>query len=349
MKIQSSSIIMTGESRRIESYSKEESLKMWVDKGERQPGNLLDQKSVALEISEQAKALEAKISQINEAEEVEFEISDRDKQKLLMIQKMIEYLTGKKIKFYLPRKIKLDKANSESNNGDQKGNAITKKGWGMIYNFHESYEEHESMSFSAKGKVQTADGRTINLEMNLNVSRSFAYSNNISFRAGDAVMVDPLVINLGNFSANLTEGKFEFDLDADGNSEYISFPSQGSGFIALDINDDGIINDGKELFGTRTGDGFYELSAYDSDKNGWMDENDPIYDKLRIWTKDENGNDQLFALGQKGVGAIYLGNVSTDYNLKNADNSTNGQIRKTGIYLNENGSAGTMQHVDIVI
>ena len=334
MKIQNYSIVMAGESRRIETYSKEESLKMWVDKGERQTGNLLDQKSVALEISEQAKALEAKMSKISGAEEVEFEISDRDKQKLLMIQKMIEYLTGKKIKFYMPRKTKLDKANSESNNGNQQGNAVTKKGWGIIYNFHESYEEHESMSFSAKGKVQTADGRTINLEMNLNVSRSFAYSNSISFRAGDAVMVDPLVINLGNFSANLTEGKFEFDLDADGNSEYISFPSQGSGFIALDINEDGIINDGKELFGTKTGDGFYELSAYDSDKNGWIDEIDPIYDKLRIWTKDENGNDQLFALGQKGVGAIYLGNVATDYNLKNGDNSTNGQIRKTGIYFN---------------
>ena len=251
---------------------------------------------------------------------------------------MIEYLTGKKIKFYLPRKIKLDKINNESNDGKSQGNVQSKKGWGVIYNFHESYSEHESMTFSAKGKVQTADGRTIDLEINLNISRSFAYSNSISFRAGDAVMVDPLVINSGNFPANLTEKKFEFDLDADGNSEYISFPSQGSGFIALDINEDGIINDGNELFGTKTGDGFYELSAYDSDKNGWIDENDPIYDKLRIWTKDENGNDQLFALGQKGIGAIYLGNVITDFSLKNADNSTKGQIRKTGIYINENGS-----------
>ena len=38
----------------------------------------MDQKSVTREISERAKALEAKISQINETEEVEFEISNKN-------------------------------------------------------------------------------------------------------------------------------------------------------------------------------------------------------------------------------------------------------------------------------
>jgi len=349
MKIQNSDIVMTGESRRVEAHSKEESLKVWVDKGGQLPGNPMDKGSIILEISEQAKAMEAQFSQVNKAEEVEFEISDKDKQKLLMIQKMIEYLTGKKIRFYMPKKIKLDNPDNKPSQENGQNNVQAKKGWGIIYESRESYEEHESMSFSAKGKIQTSDGRTISLELNLNVSRSFAYNSNISFRAGDAVMVDPLVINLDTPSAKLTEQKFDFDLDADGKREQISFLSPGSGFIALDINNDGIINNGSELFGTKTGDGFYELSAYDSDDNGWIDENDPIYEKLRIWTKDENGNDQLFALGQRGVGAIYLGNVYTDFSLKNSNNNTNGQIKKTGIYLNENGSAGTMQHVDIAI
>lgn len=162
-------------------------------------------------------------------------------------------------------------------------------------------------------------------------------------------MLDPLVINLKSTSAGLSEEKFNFDLDADGKTEQVSFLSQGSGFIALDINNDGTINDGNELFGTRTGDGFVELAAYDGDNNGWIDENDSIYEKLCIWTKDENGNDQLFALGQKGIGAIYLGNVDTNYSLKNSNNDTDGQIMKTGIYLHEGGYAGTIQHVDIAI
>jgi len=197
--------------------------------------------------------------------------------------------------------------------------------------------------------VETADGRKISLQIDLNVSRDFAYSNNISFRAGDAVKIDPLVINMDVASAEMTEIKFAFDLDVDGNTDNISFVGPGSGFLALDQNNDGSINDGSELFGTRSGDGFADLAAYDGDNNGWIDENDPIYEKLRIWTKDEEGKDVLFALGQKGIGAIYLGSVSTNYGLKDANNQLNGEIAQTDIYINENGSAGTIQHVDVVV
>ncbi|HHY27820.1 MAG TPA: hypothetical protein GX523_13955, partial [Desulfitobacterium dehalogenans] len=193
------------------------------------------------------------------------------------------------------------------------------------------------------------DGKTINLQLQLNMSRSFAYQNNISFRAGGAVTIDPLVINLGVSSAQLTEQKYVFDIDCDGKTELISFLAPGSGFIALDKNQDGIINDGSELFGTKSGDGFADLAVYDSDNNGWIDENDPIYSMLRIWTKNEKGEDVLFALGEIGIGAIYLGNVATNFSLKDASNQSLGEIRKTGIYLNENGTVGTLQHVDLTI
>jgi hypothetical protein len=45
---------------------------------------------------------------------------------------------------------------------------------------------------------------------------------------------------------------------------------------------DGRVNDGRELFGPITGDGFAELAAYDDDGNNWIDENDGIYDNLSI-------------------------------------------------------------------
>ena len=345
VKIENSSVIMTGESRHIEIHTKEESLKTWGMKSKKT--SLLEQKGVMLDLSDEGKALKTQMTNINNTKGTEFNISDRDKERIFLLQMMIESLTGKKLKFFVPKDFKPNGEGSLVNSSNIPGNI--KQGWGVIYNYHESYYEHESMNFSAKGQVQTADGRTINIDLSLNISRSFAYSNSISFRAGDAVMVDPLLINFGNTSVQLTDTKFEFDLDMDGVNDLISFPTMGSGFIALDLNGDGIINDGSELFGAKTGDGFSELSKYDSDNNGWIDENDPIYDKLRIWTKDENGNDQLFALGQKGIGAIYLGNVNTDYSLKNSENATKGEIKKTGIYLNENGTVGTVQHIDIAL
>ena len=51
----------------------------------------------------------------------------------------------------------------------------------------------------------------------------------------------------------------------------------GSGFLALDKNGNGKIDDGSELFGTKSGDGFADLAEYDSDGNGWIDEKGRVY------------------------------------------------------------------------
>ena len=139
----------------------------------------------------------------------------------------------------------------------------------------------------------------------------------ISFKAGDA-LIDPLVINYGGNKVRLTEVKHSFDLDLDGKKDEINFVGQGSGFLALDKNQDGTINDGNELFGPKSGNGFSELAKYDDDKNGWIDENDAIFDGLRIWSDDE-----LLGLGEVGIGAIYLGAHSSPYSYKNDENESN--------------------------
>jgi hypothetical protein len=180
------------------------------------------------------------------------------------------------------------------------------------------------------------------------MSREFAARNEVHFAAGNAA-IDPLVINFDGHAPGLTDTKYQFDLDSDGTQDQISFVEEGSGFLALDLNNDGTVNNGKELFGPNTGNGFSELEAYDSDGNDWIDESDPIYQRLRIWTKDDQGNDVLCALGQKGIGAIYLGNVATDYQMKDQTNQLQGQVASTGIYLYENGSAGTIQQIDLVV
>ena len=173
------------------------------------------------------------------------------------------------------------------------------QGWGVEYEFHEAHYEKQNMSFAAQGTVKTSDGREINFNVQLNMSREFASRTDISLRAGDAVKVDPLVINFGGGVPNLTDKKFSFDLDNDGSSEQISFVTQGSGFLALDLNNDGTINNGSELFGPQSGNGFSELAEYDGDGNGWIDENDDIYDKLRIWTKDETATTSFWLLARK--------------------------------------------------
>lgn len=208
-------------------------------------------------------------------------------------------------------------------------------------------EEKEETAFTTQGTVRTQDGRTIRFHLNVQMSRSFQAYYEENFTRIEQRMVDPLVINLDGNIAGLQDQTFFFDLDADGKEEEISMLGSGSGYLALDRNGDGRINDGSELFGTKSGDGFADLAAYDLDGNGWIDENDAIWDKLLIWTKDENGKDICYKLSEKNVGAICLADADTDFALTGKDNAVNGRIRKTGIFLYENGYAGTIQHVDV--
>ena len=215
--------------------------------------------------------------------------------------------------------------------------------------------EQEDTSFSTVGTVRTKDGREINFNVNVNMSRRCEEYYREELNVAQFALYDPLVINLNTDVTELSDQTFYFDLDADGEEEEISM-LKGSGYLALDKNGDGVINDGSELFGTKNGDGFADLARYDEDGNGWIDENDSIWSKLKIWCKDEKGNDVLYKLSDKGVGAICLQNVSTDFTLQGdrtaqdgatEANATNGAIRKTGIFLYENGNVGTVQHVDM--
>ena len=210
------------------------------------------------------------------------------------------------------------------------------------------YMETETTSFSTTGTVKTADGREINFNLDVSMSRSFTqYTRENVETVG--TFIDPLVINLNGNVAEVSDQKFYFDLDADGEEEAISRLCEDSGYLALDFDEDGKINDGSELFGTKSGDGFADLAVCDEDKNGWIDENDDIWNKLKIWVQDENGNSKLYSLAEQGVGAICLQNVSTEFGQRGTDGEINAAIRNTGIFLYENGVAGTIQHLDHVV
>jgi len=202
------------------------------------------------------------------------------------------------------------------------------------------YYKHEQLDVQMKGFVQT-DTQKIELDINLSLSNSFMEKAHIQ----KTQFHDPLVLNFDGEIPSLDSTTFSFDIDSDGESDQISLLNSGNGFLALDKNENGVIDDGSELFGTTNGHGFYDLKRYDSDKNGWIDENDPILDGLRIWMKDEN-EDKLVALGELGIGALYLGFTQNSHNLRGEDNEILGKIHSNGLYLNENGTSGLLTQID---
>ena len=215
--------------------------------------------------------------------------------------------------------------------------------------FVESKLEKEQTSYEAGGSVKTTDGRCIDVNLKVDMARSKRVDTFIQMSSPLDALCDPLIINIDAKTAALSDTKFSFDLDADGRVDEISTLKSGSGFLALDKNEDGRINDGTELFGVKSGDGFKDLSVYDKDGNGWIDENDEIFSKLKVWFRDENGIDSLIDLKEAGVGAIYLGAEATEFTIEGEDEVLDGKVRKTGFFLKEDGGAGTIQHVDLAI
>lgn len=211
--------------------------------------------------------------------------------------------------------------------------------------------EEEQMTFASTGAVVTEDGRTIEFSLDVSMDRAFLSKTEQEFLIHtwkeEVMLIDPLVISLDGRLPTLSDTGFEFDLDNDGKTEKVSFVSAGSGFLAFDRNGDQKINNGSELFGPGTGNGFQELAAWDGDKNHWIDENDAVFSKLSVWIKDENGEDRLISLKDAGIGAIFLENAATQFDMAGPDNVLKGQLKSSAVFLFEDGNVGSIQQIDL--
>ncbi|SFN70521.1 hypothetical protein SAMN05660284_02083 [Formivibrio citricus] len=266
-----------------------------------------------------------------------------------LVKILVEFLTGKEMKLFHGR-LGIAKGTAAPTQASPQAVEATPEG-GIAIDYREVYEESESVQFQAAGIIKTSDGKEIEFSAELVMSRSFREELSFSAASGSLARPkkDPLVINYNAPAATLSEQTFAFDLDADGQKDNISLLNAGSAFLVLDRNGDGKVNDGRELFGPQSGDGFADLANLDGDGNRWIDENDAAFAQLRLWIKDASGTDKLVNLQSQGIGAIYLGNAKADFSLNNAQNQELGQARAAGIYLNEDGSGGTVQQIDLAV
>ena len=136
----------------------------------------------------------------------------------------------------------------------------------------------------------------------------------------------PLVLDLDGDGIELLERSETltyFDFDEDGFAERAGWIVGDDGFLALDRDGDGTINDVSELFGsnptTLFGDvsvmpdvasGFSRLAELDSNADGVIDSLDTAFGDLLIWRDvDENGfsdSTELFTMAEIGIASINL-------------------------------------------
>lgn len=213
----------------------------------------------------------------------------------------------------------------------------------MVHTLSHQYEM-ENLELLALGSVKSSqDSINFTLSATLHHEERYTLERLVNKNA-----IDPLVINLHGELASVNQTKsFAFDLNGDGEKEAMALLSEGNAFLALDKNGNGKIDDGTELFGTQNGDGFAHLAQYDDDENGVIDENDAIFEQLRLWQKSAL-KEGLITLKQARVGALLLENVASSFTYTH-EGDASATLQKSGVVLFETGKAGWMSHLDFFV
>jgi hypothetical protein len=288
----------------------------------------------------------------HETEKVtEIDVDFRDATKTGLVKKLVELFTGKEVN--LNRLNAWFKGNNDDHeehdeHDDDKMTApvrdsVSSQRLSAAYNVHETYYEGAQMSLNAGGIVRTVDNREIFFSLDLMMSRAFMSETNISMLT-EGIMADNIIVNFAGPASDLSSAEFRFGTEPQGERETVSYLALESGLLVLDLNNDGKIDSLSEVVGTKTGNGFAELAAYDEDGNGWIDENDSVFNQLQIL-----GNDMPAGLKDNNIGAIYLGSVDSQFDLKNDQNVLLGQLEKSGLFLSEDGTPGTVQQLSIEV
>jgi hypothetical protein len=271
---------------------------------------------------------------------------------------LVEYLTGKRITLVDSKGCHRNQCESgkamESNAADQGRISSAARGRqsgvSVHYESTHTLQEREETQFTAEGEIRTADGKAIRFAVELSMQRSYREESHVEILMGPAAKrEDPLVINFQGSSAQLQDQRFEFDLNGDGKSEALPLLASGSGFLVYDKNGDGEVNDGSELFGAFSGDGYADLKGIDDDGNGWIDAADSATEQLYLWLPEAGGDGKLLTLEEAGVAGISTSSIATPFELRGQQNADLGAVRSTGLYLSTDDTVGTTQQIDLTV
>jgi len=353
MLVKDSVVSMSAQYARVRQESVSERLEVRIGPERRSSGPTGPSVSDRVSISAQARAALAEADSLSagESQALQGVITDEasaDPQ-IRMIKRIIELLTGVKIDTIELAKVLHDRRSQPSEPGTRAQGQTPEPEWSVQYDREYAYHDFQYMSFEAEGAIVTADGEHIKFALSLSMRHEESVYSRTSVRMQNGRKVDPIVINLTGEAAQLADALFEFDLNGDGKTEMIPELRRGSGFLVFDRNGDGIANDGTELFGPASGNGMDELAQLDSDGNGWLDEGDTAWTQLYVWTGGASGRESLTPLAKAGVGAIYLGSVDTQFEMKNSANRPVGEVARIGLYFRDDKTAGSLQQIDLIV
>jgi hypothetical protein len=147
---------------------------------------------------------------------------------------------------------------------------------------------------------------------------------------------DPLAFDLDGSGKVETVGLSAgilFDHDADGVKTGTGWVAAGDGLVVRDINKNGQIDSGREIFGDNTilangqkaKDAFEAIADLDVNKDGKVDAKDATFSQLKVWNdKNQNGISEASEL--KTLTELGITSISTQASITGVQNSANGNV-----------------------
>ena len=166
-------------------------------------------------------------------------------------------------------------------------------------------------------------------------------------------LATPIVLDLdGNgIQTRAAANGVAFDLMGTGTRSQWGWAGGGDGLLVRDVNGDGVINDGTELFGTatqnahgqRAGNGYAAMALEDTNHDGKLNSSDARWNELKVWV-DANHDGKTDAGELKGL--IDFGIVELDLNAAKGSVVDNGNLLGlVSTYTKADGSRHAMADV----
>ncbi|WP_085579285.1 hypothetical protein [Thalassospira mesophila] len=162
----------------------------------------------------------------------------------------------------------------------------------------------------------------------------------IRMEVSNVTQQDPLILDLDGNGIDITalrDGAI-FDLDGDGTASQAAWVTGNDALLALDKNNNGKIDDGRELFGDQNGaaDGFAELATYDDNSDGKIDAQDKVFSSLILLHADGSQS----SLQDEGIASIRLSAITPL-----SQRLVGGTLAAEGQFVRDDGGVGKVGEV----
>lgn len=170
----------------------------------------------------------------------------------------------------------------------------------------------------------------------------FEFSASVKVTEAEIQQSDPITFDLDGDGIELTSYKqgARFDITGSGRVVQTAFVTGGDGFLAIDRNGNGMIDNGTELFGDQNGaaNGYEELAKYDSNGDSIINAKDKDFGKLLLFK--DNGNARTESGELMSLGAAGITEMSLKYTNVSLRTSGGNSIAQIASYRRADGSTG---------